>query len=114
MDEAANIAALRVLYPGAQRWEVYSHTLVFLPGLVVQTTAGPKTVDALLSPYLIQEFGGYPTRLFVNQRLPDSEKAKNWQSYQVLGEQWWAVSWQGVSPDQPWQQILAAHLHAFT
>lgn len=114
MDDAAQVATLHALYPGAERWEVFERTFVYIPGLVVQTTTGPMKVDALLSPHSVPQYGGYPTRLFVNCRLPDSEKAKNWQPHQVLGEQWWAVSWQGVSSDQPWQQILAAHLHAFT
>ena len=113
MDEVAEIAALGALYPGAKGVQVNGRMFVYIPDMAILTTGGVMTVDVLLCPHQMDLGGGYLTRLYVSKQLPNSAKASNWTAHQLLGKQWWAVSWNGVPPTQPWPQILAAHLWAF-
>lgn len=113
MDAAAEIKALRALYPGAEGVPVAGRTFVFIPSIPVRTHAGLTVVDALLCPYQLDSTGGYLTKLYLSMQVPSTPKANNWSTHQYLGRQWWTVSWQGVAADQGWCQILAAHLGAF-
>lgn len=113
MDAVAEIGALRALHPDAEGVQVAGRTFVFIPNMPVRTHAGVTVVDALLCPHQIDPAGGYMTRLYINVQVPSTAKANNWTTHQYLGRQWWTVSWQGVSADQAWSQILAAHLGAF-
>lgn len=112
MDAVTEIRALQALYPGAEGVQVCGRTFVFIPKVPVRTHSGVVEADVLLCPYEI-DAGGYMSRLYLSVQVPTTSKANNWSTYQYLGRQWWAVSWQGVSANQAWTQILAAQLGAF-
>ncbi|HTN14473.1 MAG TPA: hypothetical protein VL094_06675 [Sphingomonadaceae bacterium] len=103
-DQAAEVARLRALCPGAELLQDGNSPVVFLPSLKVWSGGVQHTVDALLSP---RGHHTYETRLFFSVRLPPG---LNWQMYTLLARTWHAVSWRGISAAQPWLDILASHL----
>jgi hypothetical protein len=65
-------------------------------------------VEALLC---IQQHGGYTTRLFLSQIVPD--KGANWSTHQIFGRTWHTWSWNNVPANIRPAQILRCHLDAF-
>lgn len=109
-DAAAELATLRALCPGAELWTEADQPVAFLPDLTIsKEIAGSQKVDALLWPYLRD---GYPTRLFLSERIPWSIGGQ-WTQSVVQGRPWHACSWGPVPADLPWIEILANHLRAF-
>lgn len=100
---------LRVVFPDVQRVEVGGLACALIPALPIDTVGGPVTRRAILFPY---PENGYSTRLFLDQAV-DIGKPVNWQERSVRGAQWWARSWNFVSADMPWLQILLGHMRAF-
>ncbi len=78
----------------------------FLPKLRFVSRATNVELDALLAP---KGHSGYETRLFLEQQLPVGVA---WYPQQILGRTWHAISWRGVSPNQPWTRILSEQLGA--
>lgn len=70
----------------------------------VESANAVHVVDVLLCP---RARDNYQTRLFFSMRLPVE---RNWQSFSLMTRTWYAVSWQGISADQPWLDILGSHL----
>ncbi len=102
--EAAQLARLRGVCPGAEVWTDGSQPLVYMPGLRVESSGGVHIVDALLCP---KGRDGYETRLFFSQRLPVD---RNWQTAVISARTWYAASWSGIAAGQPWLDILGSHL----
>lgn len=105
-EPGQELARLRRLCPEAEQWDEQGGSLVYLPGLRVESAGAIRTVDVLLCP---RERDGYQTRLFFSEQLPVS---RNWSPYTLMARTWYACSWQGVPADQPWLDILASHLEA--
>lgn len=105
-DPARELARLRALCPGAELWQEAGAPLVYLPGLQVESAGVLHPVDALLCP---RERDSYETRLFLSVQLP---KAINWTLAIVMARTWHVASWRGIAADQPWLDILGAHLEA--
>lgn len=103
-DAAAEMSRLRALCPGAELWSNGNLPAVFLPGLKVASAGSLHRVDGLLSP---KGDNSYETRLFFSKRLPPP---LNWQLFSLFARTWHAVSWRGISPAQPWLDILGSHL----
>lgn len=65
-----------------------------------------RVTDAVLC--LNHENSSYPTKLYFAENLG---AGLNWnETAYMLGRQWHTYSWSGVLPNQPFADILAAHL----
>lgn len=100
---AQRLEAIQALCPGAQELSEAGIVYVYLPGLKLPCCEAP--VDALLCP---QQHGGYSTRLFLER--PFAQKGQNWTVHHILGRPWHTMSYNGVSVQLPWIEILANHL----
>jgi hypothetical protein len=103
LDES--LRALRALNPDARIMPEGNLGLIFLPAQGIEVAGERQTVDLLLCPH---EHSGYQTRLFFDR--PFAQRATNWTVHTLLGRGWHTFSWNGVRADQPWEQILLAHL----
>ena len=99
------LRALREVNPEARAFQEGDTSYVFLPKQPIQVGQQWRVVDSLLCP---SKHGGYDTRLFLEE--PIIERAANWTVHSILGRSWHTFSWNGISPAQPWVQILLAHL----
>lgn len=79
--------------------------LIYLPAQAIEVAGQGQVVDLLLCP---AEHSGYQTRLFFDRPFP--QRAANWTVHTLLGRSWHTFSWNGVAANQPWEQILLAHL----
>lgn len=98
--------ALRRLCSAAEVLEENGLPVVHLPQVRVSSGGATRQVDCLLCP---RNRDGYETRLFFSEQLPVN---RNWSSFNLFGRIWFAFSWQGVSANQAWTDILACHLEA--
>ncbi len=86
-------------------------TYFLVPQLAIESENGVVRTDVLLCP-VTHPSGGYPTRLFLAEKIDRPPKTQNWQVHQILARNWHTWSWQGISPDLRLAQILAGHLEA--
>jgi hypothetical protein len=100
-----SLRALRVLNPDARIMPEGNLGLIFLPAQSIEVASERHTADLLLCPH---EHSGYQTRLFFDR--PFVQRAANWTHHTLIGRGWHTFSWNGVPADQPWDQILLAHL----
>jgi len=89
-----------------------------IPKLRLPPGCIPAIVDALFCPY--GRGDGYASRLFLSQQIAHNGRGKNWNAagIVILGNRWWAVSWNAIpaagQASRPrLAAILAAHLEAF-
>jgi len=108
MCSADQLEEIRAICPGAAPMADGTLTLIHLPALTIQCGGTEATVEALLC---LSSHDGYPSRLFISQRLAAGKL--NWQTAVVLGRTWHTWSWQGVSAGQRPAQVLAQLLMAF-
>jgi hypothetical protein len=80
---------------------------VHLPVLKVLINGVTTDMEGLLCP---GEHSGYPTRLFLSQRVPG--KGQNWTDHTILGKTWSTWSWKDVPASLPLTEILLGHLRA--
>jgi hypothetical protein len=78
---------------------------VFFPVLKFDSGNTPHAMPALLCP---ANRDGYPTRLFLEKKIPS--RGNNWNVFQIRSRSWWACSWRDVPASLPWLAILANHL----
>lgn len=101
---------LKAVCAGAELWyEAENQPLVYLPDYGFHAIGKSHRMDALLCPRQ-HSSAGYPTRLFLEKKIGTGG---NWNIFNVKGRSWHARSWEKVSADQPWINILAAHLGNF-
>ncbi len=109
-DWDGELAALKRLCPGLDRWTDGGRIIPFLPALQFDAKGKAVTRDALLWPH---ERDGYPSRLFLAEQAP-SRQALNWNlTFNLQGRVWHSWSWKDVSNAMPLTAILAGHLRAF-
>lgn len=109
MTAAEQFDLVQRVYPDAELWSEGGQPFVYLPKLQFASAVGKVQADVLLCP---QAHPGYPTRLFLSQKL-EGTKA-NFNSNPVIGgRSWHGASWDGVPASLPWLEILACHLKAF-
>src|SRR5256885_775313 len=108
MIPSEQMEEFRDICPEAREMSEGGQTYAYLPGLRLPEGGNPAQVDGLLS---LQGREGYPTRLFVSQRVVG--KGNNWNSFSILDKTWFACSWNNVSPALRPAQILVEHLRAF-
>lgn len=107
-ETEAEIEGLRGVNPGVEAMSEGGSVFAFLPRFRFRAGGTVQEMDALLCPCA---HSGYETRLFLERIVPGYGGA--WYPLQVLGRPWQAISWSGVTPEQPWTKILAEHLAAF-
>jgi hypothetical protein len=105
-DAVAELKALRGCWADAELIGDGEKKYVLLPAFVVRNGNEPKTITALLRPWANGD--GYTPRLFFSERF--TAKGSNWNVFNILGRTWHACSWQSVSEDLPWLEIVASHL----
>jgi hypothetical protein len=111
MGEAQQLAQLRELSPAAEIWTDAGRPMVFLPSVSFKARGVRVVRDLLLMPW--QGDSGYPSRLYLSERVETSEE-RNWNgSSSIQGRTWQAVSWDGVSTSLTWFEMVGAHLRAF-
>lgn len=103
-DIESEIEQLRDICPGAVAMTEGGLAFAFLPKLKFVSQGVGVELDALLAP---QGHSGYETRLFLEQQLPIGAA---WYAQQILGRNWYAISWRGIPPGQKWTRILAEQL----
>lgn len=107
------LASLKAVCQGAEEKHDAGHRYVYLPELKVPVDGEVKVLDALLA---ITGDGGYPTRLFLADRIAERQtiggNPANWTQHTVLGRSWWTWSWRDVPVTLPEVQILLSHLRA--
>jgi len=82
------------LGPGVRELEEGGFVYVYIPGLKMPPGCIPEYTDALLCP---QTHSGYPSRLFLKERI-QTPKPVNWNGQVfVLGQQWHAFSYNNVA-----------------
>ena len=84
--EAAQVARLRAVCPGAELWDEGGVPLVLLPDMKVESVGLTKIVDALLCP---RGWDGYDTKLFF---ATNPAKPLNWQAHVIKTRTWHAAS----------------------
>lgn len=105
--ESAQLDAVRPLCEGAKVLSEGGVDYVSLPGLKVSVGGAVRTLDGLLCP---QAVGGYSTRLYLSQPVP--ERQQNWTTIMILGRTWHTWSWNNVPASIPLPQMLLEHLTA--
>jgi len=103
---------LKATFPGIATAEEGSLTYVLFEQLALPPGCSPDKAKALLCPF---PRDGYPSRLFLGQKIDHSGQGKNWNAAGVviLGERWWAVSWHTHFDNERLVNMVASHLHAF-
>ena len=108
MSPQDELEKLKAVCPEAELWDENGKPLVYMPDCSFFAGGKSHKMDILLSPRK-HDSGGYPTRLFFHKKV--SEQG-NWNMHSVKGRTWHACSWDNVRADQPWMDILAAHLRS--
>jgi hypothetical protein len=108
-DIAAEFAGIQKMHSCSTLHTEGNVPVVVLPEFKFRAGTEPVQMTLLLHPSL---HSGYVTRLFFERKLEGAGLSKNWNHHTVLGRNWWAPSWQDVSPEQPWVSMLGAHLRA--
>jgi hypothetical protein len=103
-----HLAHLKTLYPDAEVMPEGGIDHIYFPVLPIETNGTVLKMKALLR---LGEHQGYATRLFVERQI--AGKGQNWNCFQLLGNAWWAPSWNHVTLDLPLLAILANHLTVF-
>ena len=111
MLAANQIAALKTLYPVISAEEEGQVLFLRIENLILPEGANPQTVTGLLCPILRD---GYQSRLFLSAKVAHLGQGTNWNAdgVLILGERWWAVSWQ-TKPGQTLIEMVLDHLQAF-
>jgi hypothetical protein len=111
MLAADQIAALKTLYPAISAAEEGQVTFLRIENLVLPDGANPQTVTGLLCPVFRD---GYQSRLFLSAKVAHPGKGTNWNAdgVLILGQRWWAVSWQ-TKAGQTLTEMVLDHLQAF-
>jgi len=105
MNVEGEFAKIRRISPSATVHYEGGNPLVALKGFGFRAAGQDVSMDLLLHP---SAHSGYLTRLFFER--PVHERGQNWTQHSVLGRNWWAPSWQGVSAELPWPSMLCEHL----
>ncbi len=110
MPPAEQIAALKTLYPQLSAAEEGGKPYLRIEGLKLPDGAIPQIVTALLCP--VPE--SYQSRLYLDTKITHPGKGTNWNANGVviLGQKWWAVSWQ-TKPNLTLVEMMLTHLDAF-
>lgn len=105
----AKFAAIKGVHPQAALHSEGGKPIVLLPDTKFQAGGKMQQMALLLVPF---SHSGYITRLFFENPLRGCGVSQNWTEHTVIGRRWWAPSWKDVSPNQPWESMLTAHLRA--
>jgi hypothetical protein len=113
MSGSEQLTSLHAVCKGATEKYEAGYQFVFLPQIKIAVGDQVKVMDALLAP---TTHSGYTTRVFLSEQITErptiGTQAANWSQHHIFGKNWWTWSWQGVTADLPWVQILIAHLSA--
>jgi hypothetical protein len=102
-----DLLGLRRICPEASFLCETKKQYVHLPVLKVPISGVTTDIEGLLCP---GEHSGYPTRLFLSQKVPG--KGQNWTDHTILGKTWRTWSWKDVPASLSLTEILLGHLTA--
>lgn len=101
------LAELKKAFPGVSYAEEGGNGFLLLPQLKLPSGCSPSTIKALLCPTVRD---GYHSRLFFAS-VPTCNVARTWNRSTILGEDWYACSWQ-TSTGLTLLQMIGEHLDA--
>lgn len=106
------IAELKLSFPDLALIEDGNVEFILIKNLTLPVGCNPRVVDALLCP---TQRDGYPSRLFLAQKIEHLGKGINWNADGVViaDRKWWAVSWQTHRTEQRLLNMVTSHLEAF-
>ena len=107
------VSAVKRIYPAISVAEEGDFSFMLIEQLKLPEGCEPRIVDGLLCPH---QRDGYPSRLFICQKVSHKGKGQNWnpqQSIVILGRDWWAVSWKPTRANQTLLEMIMDHLEAF-
>jgi len=107
--DAIGLDALRAVHPDCMLLKEGGVHVVLLRGFSFCAAGKDMQMDLLLYP---AAHSGYVTRLFFEASLEGRGESRNWTRHRVVDRDWWAPSWQNVTPTLPWPAMLCAHLRA--
>ncbi len=106
------IRELKACFPGAAVAEEAGIQYILLPQCELPEGCEPRVLDVLLCPTKRE---GYPSRLFLAQKVTHKGKGQNWNpksSVVILGREWWSLSWKIPTGNDRLLSKVAAHLTA--
>ena len=103
---------LTATFSGIATVEEGGLTYVVFEQITLPANCSPAAVRALLCPV---PRDGYPSRLFLSQKVEHRGRGQNWNAAGVviIGLQWWAASWKINATNQRLMNMVGSHLEAF-
>lgn len=103
--------SLKSAFPNLELGKESETEFIVIRNLRLPEGCDPSVVDGLLCPTLRD---GYPSRLFLAQKISHQGKGTNWNAdgVLILGQLWWAVSWK-TREGQTLLEMIQDHLRAF-
>ena len=105
--DAADLATVKDICPGANSMSEGGTEFVSLPGLKISTGNTTVTRNALLS---LGPHSGYTSRLYLSEPIPG--KGQNWTTHTVFGRTWHTPSWNNVMLGRA-AEMLQQHLRVY-
>ena len=111
MVDPSQVGALKRVFPNLELGKESETEFIVIRNLLLPDGCVPEQVDALLCP---TPRDGYPSRLFLSQKVDHRGKGTNWNAagVRILGRQWWAVSWKNRE-GQTLLEMVQDHLRAY-
>jgi hypothetical protein len=100
-----HLAEMKAVCSGVEELTEGGQVYLHLPALKLPGGCNPGVLDALMA---LHQHSGYPTRLFLAQRVQG--RGQNWTVHHVLGRTWHTWSWNYVKADRRPAEVLAEHL----
>jgi hypothetical protein len=110
--KADQLSDLQAVYPEVEVLEEGAVPVLLIKNLRLPDGCEPEWLNALLWPF---PRDGYPSRLFLSQKINHKGKGTNWNAdgVPIVGLKWWAVSWKTNRTDQSLLSMMGTHLDAF-
>ena len=111
MINGNEVKKLKTVFPDLRLGKESSTEFIWIRGLVLPEGCDPEVLDGLVCS---TPRDGYPTRLYLSQKILHGGPGKNWNAngVQILGKSWWAVSWRVESRNL--LELVQNHLRAFS
>lgn len=111
MPDPLDLTGLDAISSGISAFVDAGCRYVHLPALRFPMDCAPSSAAALIC---MDTRDGYPTRLYVSERVVTPSRALNWNStVAIAGKTWHSYSWNYVPSSPRPVEVLIGHLAAF-